>query len=104
MIEGLKVTVKGAELKELCFNRANHHAGRAAVYEGQVQAMVDNNIEATGNTGGDPIKALRDKQSQHACQCEELTFIAEHIDLTESYLLEDRDLQRLGIVSQRHYF
>ncbi len=102
MIEGLKVTVKGAELRDLCLARVQHHVERAKVYEQQVANMTKNDIEPAAFTGGDPTRALKEKQSSHEAQAGEIEFIANHLVLTEDYLLDTNALVTLGI-SKRHW-
>jgi hypothetical protein len=103
VIEGLKVTVDGVELVELCDKRAAHHRERAAVYNNQVQVMQENKIEAMHNTSaGDPTAQLRDKAKTHEAEAEEMTFIADHIEKDKCYLLGREDLVKLGITKSRY--
>lgn len=104
MIEGLKVTIPGAELRQLCEDRAAHHAARVEAYQGQVDSMKSAQVEPMQYSGGDPIKALEDKRDQHQTQGDEMTFIAAHIDTTESYLLDRSDLERIGVVRGSRYY
>lgn len=97
MIEGLKVTVNGAELRDLCAKQAGFHEGRRATYASNAKNLADAEIEGMAYTNGDPKKALRDKETQHANCAAELHFIAEHIDTAETYLLDDAALRKLGI-------
>ncbi len=102
MIEGLKVTVVGTELKELCLKRAEHHKQRAGVYAAQATSMEENEIGAMNYSNGDPKRAIKDKQNQHENDSSELKFIADHLIADEQYLLERADLARIGI-AQRGY-
>lgn len=105
MIQGLKVTVPGPELKELCHLRSEHHTGRAKVYAEQVASMEQAKITAPNNySGGDPVEALRKKKDEHTNSAKEMEFIAEHIDIKEDYLLERADLAKLGIVKDGYRF
>lgn len=101
MIEGLKVTIKGAELRELCLKRAEHHRQRAKVYADQTASMEANEIEGMHYSGGDPMRQLQDRQDLHESEAGELLFIGEHLNLAEEYLLERNDLQKLGICKGR---
>jgi hypothetical protein len=103
MIEGLKVTVPGMELAELCEKRARYHRDRAVVYRNQVQVMQENKIEGMHNTSaGDPAAQLRDKAKTHDGDADEMDFIADHVVLAETYLLGREDLVKLGITKSRY--
>lgn len=101
MIEGLRVTVEGPELRQLCQDRAVHHHERALKYAAQVVSMKENAIEGMAYTNGDPVRALEDKREQHEAEAAELEFIANHVELRESYLLGREDLVKLGITKGR---
>ena len=101
MIEGLKVTIKGTELQKLCRERAAYHEGRVTIYMKQLSDMDRAEIESTNLSGGDPKRALKDKQNDHECQISELRFIADHLIATEEYLLDREDLEKIGIVKRR---
>ena len=102
MIEGLKVTVDGTELMELCFARAKYHDDRAIAYKKQIDSMELSKIEGMQYTNGDPIGALRDKLTQHVNEGLEMEFIANHIVLAEEYLLDSAALHKLGICKSRY--
>lgn len=103
MIEGLKVTVEGRELVELCDRRAKHHRDRVAVYRNQVTVMQENRIEGMHNTSaGDPTQQLSEKAKNHEAEAEEMDFIADHIVKGEIYLLCREDLVKLGITRSRY--
>lgn len=102
MINGIKVTVHGSELRTLCLKRAQHHERRSEAYAQQIDSMKTNQIEGMSYTNGDPIKALQDRKSIHDNEESELQFIADHLDLTEKYILDSSDLQKLGITKSRY--
>lgn len=101
MIEGLKVTVNGAELRELCMKRVVHHRERAKVYESQRVSMEENEIGEMSYSNGDPKKVLKDKWTEHESEAAELEFIAEHLVTNENYLLDREALSKLGIARSR---
>lgn len=111
MIEGLKVTVSGTELRELCHARAEHHRNRAAQYDKKLAVLEpdDSDSEAgkmaglMGSTTANPAKQLQERRNEHVQQAEELTFIAKHLDTDERYLLDREDLQRIGVVAGRYF-
>lgn len=103
MIEGLKVTLTGHKLRELCLARASHHDDRAQVYKNQIASMQSNLVEPAENmTNGDPVKALQARQSTHENEASEMRFYADNIALGEEYLLDHSALQKLGIVQSRY--
>lgn len=101
VIEGLKVTVDGAEVRELCVKRAAHHRERAAAYAEQITNMQNMAVEGMNYTNGDPVRALTEKKAEHEGQADELDFIAAHI-AGGSYMLQREDLHRLGICKNRY--
>lgn len=103
MIEGLKVTVAGTELKELCHARAKHHEEREKVYLDQLKRMDEAKIEGMNYSGGDPRQALEDKATEHKEQSGEMQFIAEHLNTSETYILDHQDLAKLGIRRSGYY-
>ena len=101
MIEGLIVTITGHELQQMCQARTTHHRERVAAYAQQIQSMKNNDIEGMNYTGGDPLRNLTDRMTQHEDEAREMDFIATHLDLSESYRLSREDLNRLGICKGR---
>lgn len=112
MIEGLKVTVAGTELRDLCLKQAEFHDARRATYAENVKNLADAEqgdeeagIGAITYTGhADPKKALRDKAAQHGNSADELRFIAGHLELSETYLLDDAALRKLGVTKNGYGF
>jgi hypothetical protein len=45
---------------------------------------------------------MKGKHAEHAMAAQEMRFIAAHVELDETYLLQRDDLFRLGIVSSRY--
>lgn len=102
MIEGLKVTVSGEELSQLCTRWAEHHHERAKIYADQIKSMEEAKIESAVNmTNGDPIAALKSQEERHVAEASEMEFIAKHLVRTESYLLDNSDLARIGVTKRR---
>lgn len=106
MIEGLKVTVSGAKLRELCLKQTEFHTQRAKFYAEQyesVNAAVIAAGEALGTVANysghnDPKVALRDRRLEHENKARHLTFVAENLEAGESYRLDSTDLQVLGVI------
>jgi len=103
MIEGLKVTIEGVELRQLCMQRAQHHRERAQVYAEQIASMEAAEIQGANYTNGDPIRALKTKHGEHINEANELEFYGAHIDFREKYLLDHSALNKLGIVQKNYY-
>jgi hypothetical protein len=104
MIEGLKVTVSGKELKTLCLARAAYHKGRVRFYEDKATSLKgidsDNSVGFSNSSSGDPIKQMEASALKHKQQAEELAFTAEHLVAKENYLLARADLNIIGVVAQ----
>lgn len=98
MIEGLKVTVDGEELKKLCHEQAEHHGRRAEHYRSQLATLDSLTNE---NSSMRPGEAARNKITEHEASDAELRFIAAHVEDNETYRLNRDDLIRLGIVRSR---
>ena len=108
MIEGLKVTVTGHEVVELARKQAEFHAGRAGFYNQQLALYANQQQGAPSlqiySSNQDPRQAAQSKATEHQQKQEHLLFIADHINVSENYLLADRDLAVLGIVNFRGIF
>jgi hypothetical protein len=103
MIEGLKVTIDGSELKTLCDTRAKFHDERARFYEQQKEALPDIDETMTGfsiSNSKRPQEMMQERIASHKAEAAELRFIGAHINMEESFLLGRDDLQKLGIVSR----
>lgn len=104
-IEGLKVTVAGPELRELCSKQAEFHRERADAYAAQHKNLQEAQIEGMAYSNGDPKKALADKQAEHENKARELTFIGDHIKQDAEYLLDRSALAEIGVIrSNRGFF
>lgn len=102
MIEGLKVTIAGDELRTLCYERADRCQSQADKADDQAGSIERDALGATGYTNGDPVRALRDLKERYAAEAKELRFIGDHIDIDEEYYLQRADLAYLGIVSRSY--
>jgi hypothetical protein len=95
MIEGLKVTVLGSELKGICMARADFHMKRATFHEKQKEVLEEEGLEDSMSNIQNAPKFARIKD--HRASADELIFIANHLKLEEEYLLDRSDLHKLGI-------
>lgn len=104
-IEGLKVTVAGPELRDLCNKQAIYHTERAAAYAEQYKNLESAQIEGMQYSNGDPKKALADKRAEHENKARELAFISDHVKLDAEYLLDRSALGEIGVIrSSRSFF
>jgi hypothetical protein len=103
LIEGLKVTVEGKELVELCLSRSEWHAERANLYRNQAASIEANRLEGMHNSSaGNPAEQLKEKAKVHESDSAEMKFIAQHLVPSETYLLCREDLVKLGITKSRY--
>jgi hypothetical protein len=104
MIEGLKVTVSGAELKSLCEVRAGFHEERVKFYNEQRDALpeMDEDVPEFANVSKAPQQMMSDRIKAHKGEAEEMWFFSKHLVQEEQYLLGREDLARLGVVSSRY--
>lgn len=102
MIEGLKPTVQGDKLTILCRDRAQYHRERVEFYTTQAGILESGGAEAAQFTGGDPVRALKEKSEAHQNKAGELEFIADNLIRSESYTLDRQDLELLGICHNRY--
>lgn len=103
MIEGIKLDFSGKELREHLMKKATHHGERNELYNSQADALTRGGAEAMQYTNGDPVKALRDKASQHQQRQEMFLLLHSHTNEQETYRPEDKDLTRLELISSGWY-
>lgn len=104
MIEGLKVTVKGSELKDLAHKQAIFHSERAEFYKRQVQEYEKfADQDSPSGSRQSPKEAASQKFNEHNIKYDYLMFVSSHLIESEDYLLSESDLVQLGIV-KRTYF
>ncbi len=99
MIEGLKSIVVGKELKLICENRANFHHEMA---DAKLQDAAPKEPDADGaiETVVFPMQWNNRSAVWHEAKAEFFAFMAEHIIESETYLLNEKDLENLGIIDE----
>lgn len=105
MIEGLRVTITGSEMRSLALKRVEHHRARASFYEAQLKAIptLDDDSDSAPQRGSKgPLDGIKDKITEHTCEADELQFMADHFPQDEQYVLDRNDLFRLGVCRQRY--
>jgi len=107
IIEGLKVTVVGAEVADLAKKQAAFHAGRAAFYGKQVELYAGVQEGAPGiqyTSHQDPKAAAMQNQEEHQQKADHLSFIADHVKADAEYLLDNAALATLGVLKGGRFF
>jgi len=100
MIEGLKFDIECEEMGDHLCEKARHHDERRLFYEKSAQRLEEGKAEGMDYTGGDPIKALRDKGRTHRNRSEFFQFMADHLIEGETYRLSESDLLTLEFISR----
>jgi len=94
MIEGLKLTIAGTEVAELARAEAARLKEKAASIRkvSTIAAGQDDNMNSN-------IRNMDERASGFDAKAQELSFIADHLVLAETYQLDSGDLRLLGVVS-----
>lgn len=101
MIEKLKVTVAGSEVKELAFKRVKRLREKATTTREQAKLLDGAQLQGqyTGHSNNtNPAKDLEKQANDFDAQADELQFIGDHLVPDETYQLDRDDLRHLGIV------
>ena len=108
MIQGLKVTVPGAEVQRLLRERAAYHRTRKSEYQGTYDSLV----KALGpltDEAAPKMSSMRDPRQEaengierHDAKAKENDFLAQFVDTTEQFLLATDDLHKLGVIESRY--
>ena len=104
MIEGIKITIQGSELAQLCRNQALHHRRRVEFWEKQLRDECAAPIDVMASLSGvDQKRVAGRKISEHRFHATELEFIAEHLENSETYQLTRSDFGFLGLAAHEGY-
>jgi len=99
VVDGLKILISGEELRQHLAEKAGMHQEKADLYRGQIGS-----IEAIGddlsNQSMDPRRQLLDKERSHRQRAQLFDFMATHIVVTASYMLNEQDLMRVEIMDR----
>jgi hypothetical protein len=93
MIDGLKVTIKGSELKELCLKQSQYHRNRADALQKQIDAGVAEDDPSCSNFRRDAGQRKKNEMESASL----MRFAAEHFDATAEYLVAFSDLSNIGV-------
>jgi hypothetical protein len=107
MIDGLKLTMTGQELRKRLDERIKDHERRAAFYKAEAKREPDPDDE---NDFGLPEHMCEFEQEFHGWRAKALAYIREHVEGGEVYRLDQADLafgeilpEKPGIVAQDDY-
>jgi hypothetical protein len=100
MIEGLKLDISSEELKNHLSKKIAHHKERERFYAEQVASLTKGGVQPTNYSGGDPVRALKEKEERHTSRAELLTFLRDHLIPDQTYRLTEQDLVSIEIVSR----
>jgi hypothetical protein len=95
MIEGLKLDFTAEELEKHLTERISNHNERTEFYSRQADSLEAGRAEAQQYTNGDPIRSLRESESQHRNRMVLLTVLRDHLVSGETYRLDEGDLSKL---------
>jgi hypothetical protein len=90
MIEGLKLTVTGEDLRTLLEARVAHHERCVAHWEREKARTPDEQTEEAPLL---PDEMCANEAERHEWRAEVLTFIRDHIESAETYRLSAADLE-----------
>jgi hypothetical protein len=107
MIDGLKLTMTGEELRKRLDQRVKEHERQAAWYKREAKRDPDPNDE---NDFGFPEHMCEHEEEFHGWRAKALAYIREHVEGGEVYRLNEADLafgeilpEKPGIVEQGDY-
>ncbi len=94
MIQGLLVKISGEELHDLLVRSAKDHQIKADAYWEQASKMPEGSEFASN----DPVAAAKARAKDHREKAAYFTFLANHIEPSESYRLNAYELKEIGAV------
>jgi hypothetical protein len=90
MIEGLRLTITGSELRGLLDDRIRRRELRVAWYEKELKRTLEDQTEEEPLL---PEHMLENERDDNAERVDVLTLIRDHVVAEEVYLLSETDLQ-----------
>jgi len=107
MIDGLKLTMTGQELRQRLDERVKDHERRAAFYKAEAKREPDPDDE---DDFGLPEHMCEFQQEFHGWRAKALAYIREHVEGGEVYRLDQADLEfgeilpeKPGLIAQNDY-
>lgn len=104
MIEGLKFDIEAEEMAAHLLRRAEHHYERSSFYAAQVRSLEQGKVEGMNYSGGDPVRALKDKEAEHLHKSQLFEFLRGHLVPGETYRLDESELVKLEFVKSKNWY
>jgi len=98
MIDGLKLTMSGEELRTLIDEGVRRHERRASRWTRETLRTKD---DETDDAALLPDEMCENEAERHTWRASVLTFIREHIDATETYRLPLADLEAAELLPEK---
>lgn len=98
MIEGLKLTLKGSEIRDRCAERISYHEEREAFYRKSSDDFVaeTERIEAVGqDTRQSTLNGFQKALKYHKARAVYFRFVKDHLEPGENYVLALEELRAL---------
>ena len=95
MVEGLKLIVPGSEVRDLLLRQHDQYICRAVKAQKAVELLgadADHGMASKMNFAHDQAESFQSRAA-------EFKFMADHTDISESFLLDRHDLTILGVCS-----
>jgi hypothetical protein len=100
MIEGVKFSVSGSEMKAHLESRVRFHRERAEFYEQQKEQFAS---APTADMSNDPVRGLKEAGKRHYERAELFSFYAAHTPVEETFRLSEHELQSLEFIASGRY-
>jgi hypothetical protein len=97
MIEGLKLTMTGEELRTLIEQHVAEHQLKAAHWIEEAARTPDNETPETLLL---PEHICENEATRHEWRAERLIFLRDHLDASETYRLDEMDLEAAGLLPE----
>jgi hypothetical protein len=97
MIEGLRLTMSGEEVRMLIERRAAEHRAKAERWRGETARTPDDETEDTPLL---PEHICENEATRHEWRAERLSFLRDHLDPSEVYRLGEMDLEFAELVPE----
>lgn len=112
-IEGLKLQMTSAELKELMGKRIEYHSSRTEWLEKKIKELepdvqkFENDAVQSGKFAGNRVDGalgnFKQQFTHHQNRATLFKFMVEHLIPNETYVLTENDLTKLEVLSGRDY-
>jgi hypothetical protein len=107
MINGLCVTIPGSEVATKMRERALYHLKRMREYQDTAATLekvglMEKDSQVRSSSYNDPLRDARDGITRHERKAREFEYMAQWVDLGETYLLDTNDLTKLGVLSSAY--